>query len=87
MADIYGERDKKGRETKETICDVHRDIYHRLKNDSLTEEDKDFIRERIEVAFKMGKSMDAKLRQYKNDYDNDWWDTAKRAWDWSELKD
>lgn len=87
MGDIYGERSKKEREKIETICDVHRDIYHRLKKESLTEEDKDFIRERIETAFKMGKSMDAKLRQYKNNYDNGWWETAKRAWDWSELKD
>lgn len=87
MGDIYGERSIGERQHKETICDVHRDIYHRLKNNPLTEEDKDFIRERIETAFKMGKSMDAKLRQYKNNYDNDWWDTAKRAWDWSELKD
>ena len=87
MGGINSQRSKAAKKVKYTICDVHRDIYHRLKNNPLTEEDKDFIRERIETAFKMGKSMDAKLRQYKNNYDNDWWDTAKRAWDWSELKD
>lgn len=87
MAGIDFIRSEGERKSRETICDVHRDIYQTLKkNQKLTEEEKTFLFNRIEVAFKMGKSMDAKLRQYKNNYDNDWWNTAKKAWDWKELK-
>lgn len=87
MGDINSQRPSSERKHKETICDVHRDIYHTLLSNELSPEDIQFLKERVEIAFKMGKSMDAKLRQYKNNYDNDWWETAKRAWDWSELKD
>jgi hypothetical protein len=87
MAGIDYNRASSERKSKETICDVHRDVYQALKkNQKLTEDEKSFLLERIEIAFKMGKSMDAKLRQYKNNYDNDWWNTAKKAWDWEELK-
>lgn len=84
--DLHTQRSAKARIDKETICDVHRDVYHRVINLDLPKEDKEFILSRIETAFKMGKSMDAKLRQYKNNYDEDWWIKAKRAWDWDELK-
>ena len=87
MPDINNPRSEKARLDKETICDVHRDVYQTvLKSTSMTSIEKEFIKSRIEVAFKMGKSMDAKLRQYKNNYDEDWWIKEKRAWDWDELK-
>ena len=87
MADLDFKRPNNEREKKETICDVHRDAYQLISsNEQLLEEDKLFLLERLETAFKMGKSMDAKLRQYKHNYDQDWWEKAKKAWDWSELK-
>ena len=64
MPDINNPRSEKARLDKETICDVHRDVYQTvLKSTSMTSIEKEFIKSRIEVAFKMGKSMDAKLRQ------------------------
>ncbi len=87
MAGIDYKRSKQEKDIKETICDVHRDIYQFLKNNyDLNDPGVDFLLKRIEVAFKMGKSMDAKLRQYKNNYDDDWWEKNKKAWDWKELK-
>jgi len=73
--------------SRETICDVHRDLYRGINNNpKLSQEEKDTLLQRIEVAFKMGKSMDAKLRQYKHNYDDNWWQKEKKAWDWTELK-
>ena len=84
-----GNNDRKGR-SRETICDIHRDMYQRLlkmqKSGISSQEDLAYIMSKIEVAFKMGKSMDAKLRQYKNNYDDDWWQVNKKAWSWDELK-
>ena len=76
-----------GRDSVETICDVHRDMYHCLrKNFDIDSNEIQFLLERIETAFKMGKSMNTKLVQYKNNYDDGWWDINKKAWDWDELK-
>ena len=87
MAGIDYERPAKDRKHKETICDVHRDMYQLLiKNYDVEDDDIKFLLERIETAFKMGKSMNAKLVQYKNNYDDGWWDINKKAWDWDELK-
>ena len=87
MTELHEPKSAKARLNKETICDVHRDVYHFVKTlSNLTDDEKAFIQQRIEVAFKMGKSMDAKLRQYKDNYDENWWDTARKAWDWDELK-
>lgn len=56
-----------------TICEVHREIY------DLTEHDSDpwvahhalpKIRDLVLEAFVMGKKMDAKLREYKLDWDS-----------------
>jgi len=88
MAGLDFKRPEQERETKETICDVQRDIYQYIKNnDKFNEDDRNFLFERIETAFSMGKSMDAKLRQYKFNYDDDWWNKKRRDWNWSELKD
>lgn len=84
MAGIEYER---GPSNRETICDVHRDLYRDIKESTTLDDDtRSRLLDRIETAFKMGKSMDAKLRQYKHNYDNDWWQKEKRAWDWKELK-
>lgn len=87
MAEIDYVRPLHEKNQKETICDIHRAMYQFLKNNYDTNDDGvKFLLENIEVAFKMGKSMDAKLRQYKNNYDDEWWETNKKAWDWDELK-
>jgi len=79
----YKRQDK----SKETICDVHRDLYRAIKTHSgIDSNEREYLLSRIELAFKMGKSMNAKLRQYKHNYDIDWWEKEKKAWDWKELK-
>ena len=51
-----------------TICEVHRQLHRLLKDhpDPL-------VGELLQEAFDMGKKMDNKLRQYKGNYDDDWW--------------
>jgi hypothetical protein len=85
MAGIDYNRPAGQRENKETICDVHRDIYQLIRQYDNTDTDITHLKERVETAFKMGKSMDAKLRQYKGNYDDAWWELNKKAWDWDEL--
>jgi len=55
-----------------TICEVHREIYDIICeiNDDDT---KNLLQEKVEEAFNMAKKMDAKLRQYKFNYDDEWW--------------
>jgi hypothetical protein len=53
-----------------TICEVHREIYDEL---SKNEKSNEIIIEKLEEAYQMAKKMDAKLRQYKNNYDDGWW--------------
>jgi len=57
-----------------TICEVHREIYDLLIEDKPAE--KDVVNKVIELldeAYVMGKKMNYKLRQYKENYDDDWW--------------
>lgn len=56
-----------------TICEVHREMYDIIceMNDN---NEKNLLQEKIEEAFNMAKKMDAKLRQYKFNYDDDWWE-------------
>ena len=49
-----------------TICEVLREIYHRTADP--------VIQEKLILATAMAKKMDAKLREYKADYDKGWWD-------------
>ena len=49
-----------------TICEVLREIY------DLAEEPE--IRSRCEEAIVMAKKMDARLRHYKYNYDEGWWE-------------
>ena len=50
-----------------TICEVHREIYDACW--SLPEQEKTQIRDLVIEAFIMGKKIDAKLREYKADWD------------------
>lgn len=60
-----------------TICEVHREMYDvmykKLQNEPCYEE----LCDKLEEAYQMAKKMDAKLRQYKNNYDNDWWEQER----------
>ena len=87
MAGLTGyNRPDRERETRETICDVHRDMYQILKQHDPEDESVKELMAKLEQAFKMAKSMNAKLTQYKHDYDVDFFNKEKMNWDWDELK-
>lgn len=54
-----------------TICEVHREIYEVITKEKLTKYDVQAIVELLEEAYKLGKKMDKKLREYKYGYDDD----------------
>lgn len=56
-----------------TICEVHRDIHDILMDESISPELANKLIDLLEEAYHMGKKMDSKLRQYKNNYDDGWW--------------
>lgn len=60
---------------KRTICEVHREMYRKIKGTSL----EDSVVPLIEEAFIMAKKMNNKLRQYKNNYDDGWWESNKTS--------
>ncbi len=51
---------------KRTICEVLREIYWKIEDSE--------AREKIEEAMGMTKKMDAKLREYRKRYDDEWWE-------------
>ena len=57
-----------------TICDMHRMLYN-LISDGKDKEEQLYILER---AFVTAKKMDAKLRMYKHDYEEDWYENEKK---------
>lgn len=62
-----------------TICEVHREIYDAAE--LLPPADKEKIQNLVLDAFIMGKKMDAKLREYKADWDAGFYEvnTDRRA--------
>jgi hypothetical protein len=54
-----------------TICEVHREIYRMLKADGV--KDDSLLVELLYEAYIMAKKMSQKLRQYKHNYDDNWW--------------
>lgn len=62
--------------SKRTICEVHRELYDlahaHLKDAALQE-----FTDKLEEAYAMAKKMQAKLRQYKENYDEGWWERQK----------
>lgn len=69
MAGFKSDKSQKFR----TICEVHREIYD-LVYELPPSQNKTSIEEKLEEAFLMAKKMNAKLRQYKNNYDDGWWE-------------
>ena len=56
-----------------TICQVHRDIYQILKDKDGSDAEIQLLGE----AYCMGKRIAAKLRQYKYDFDDGWYEANK----------
>lgn len=60
-----------------TICEVHREIYREIHDlyhkNEMNEKSWQFITERLEEAFEYAKKMNNKLRQYRFNYDDGWW--------------
>ena len=74
-----------------TVCDMQRKIWQIIHDDdliSMTEQGKAELEHYLERAFLMAKKMNAKLRQYKYDYDDTWYaeEGAKEALWLDELK-
>lgn len=59
-----------------TICEVHRELYD-LAYENLAGDVLNIFETKLEEAYVMAKKMDGKLRQYKNNYDNDWWESIQ----------
>ena len=69
-------KDKFGR----TICEVHREMYDIMYNNLRLNPHYADLTAKLDEAYQMAKKMDAKLRQYKNNYDDiDFSSTRKRA--------
>jgi hypothetical protein len=62
-----------------TICEVHREVYRELYNvfhnngGTISQESFDYLTTHMEEAFEYAKKMNNKLRQYKHNYDDGWW--------------
>ena len=74
MADFNTDQTVKFR----TICEVHREIYDILYENIPDGHVKKEIETRLEEAFLMAKKMNAKLRQYKHNYDDGWWEKESK---------
>jgi len=47
--------------------------------EDLTTDRREEVLSRLEEAYGMAKKMDAKLRQYKNNYDDNWWEQERES--------
>lgn len=61
-----------------TICEVHRELYDFLiKEEKIDNETANKIIDFLEEAYLIGKKMNSKLRQYKFNYDDGWFEKSK----------
>tara|TARA_B110000305_G_C19384254_1_gene611327 strand:- start:713 stop:1147 length:435 start_codon:yes stop_codon:yes gene_type:complete len=63
-----------------SICDIHRMIYHRILDspESLSEPTvQKEVQQLLEQAFAIAKKTDARLRMYKNNFDEGWWEEER----------
>lgn len=67
--------------SRQTICEIHRRMYREL----VARDPNDPLIPLLQRAFDMAKRMGNKLRKYKYDYDEDWWEVHKL--DGGELND
>ena len=62
---------------KRSICEVHRELYdlaHAHLKDPYTLQ---VFTDKLEEAYAMAKKMQSKLRQYKGNYDEGWWERQR----------
>lgn len=59
-----------------TICEIHREMYDILY-DTLEGDERKQVLGLLDEAYGMAKKMDAKLRQYKNNWDDDWYEKER----------
>lgn len=59
--------------SKQTVCEIHRRIYRELA----ARDPNDPLLPLLHQAFDMAKKMSNKLRKYKYDYDEGWWEIHK----------
>jgi len=59
-----------------TICEVHREIYDILLANHSRSKNFKVLEEKLEESYCMAKRMDNKLRQYKHNYDDGWWERS-----------
>ena len=67
-----------------TICDVHRKIYRMLidEPEKLSNADKqEELKYYLQRAYTIAKKTDAKLRQYKHNYDDKWYEHEKTKYE------
>jgi hypothetical protein len=61
-----------------TICEVHREMYRKIHHlyhtGVIDEETWHYLITRTEEGFNLGKKMNNKLAQYKNNYADDWYE-------------
>lgn len=62
-----------------TICEVHREISDIFEDTLKEHPNYAELSDKLQEAYTMAKKMDAKLRQYANDYDDGWWEQEKRS--------
>lgn len=63
---------------KRTICEVHREMWDLIDAEIQDETLKNKLFEKIEEAYVMAKKMNEKLRQYKHNYDDGWWEKQQK---------
>ncbi len=61
---------------KRSICEVHRELYD-LAHANLSGQALQEFTDKLEEAYAMAKKMQAKLRQYKGNYDEGWWERQR----------
>jgi len=62
---------------KRTICEVHRELYKEIQSLKIKRVKKSVLTTKLKEAFAMAKKMNNKLRQYKHNYDDGWWEKNK----------
>jgi hypothetical protein len=60
-----------------TICEVHREMYDIMYDNLRLHPKYEELTTKLDEAYQMAKKMDAKLRQYKNNYDAGWWEKER----------
>ena len=64
--------EEKGRRT---ICEVHREMWDLIHDEDYKLED---LKDLLNESYGYAKKMDAKLRQYAFNYDDDWWEVESK---------